>query len=71
MQFDFDPMRDVRFRGKALRDLTHREALDALVQALAQVKYLEATRPPGVWPSTIPLEGPLEPIPFPPRNDFL
>lgn len=71
MQFDFDPMRDVRFRGKALSDLTHRETLDALVQALAQVRYLEATRPPGVWPSVVPNEGPLTPIPFPPRSDFL
>ena len=71
MLLDFDPMRDVRFRGKALSELTHRETLDALVQALAQVRYLEMTRPPGVWPSTVPLEGPLRPIPVPPRSDFL
>ncbi|MGE8128914.1 hypothetical protein ACQKQD_18235 [Methylobacterium sp. NPDC080182] len=67
---DFDPKRHVRFRGKALNELTHQETLAALVQALERVAYLEATRPLGVRPSMVPTEGPTKPIPFPSRTEF-
>ena len=70
MTANFDPIRDVRFRGKALPDLTHAEMLEALTQALRQVRHLEETRPPGAWPSTIPATGPITPRPFPPSFPF-
>lgn len=65
---DFDPMTQARFRGKAPADLTPDEMRAALVQALKQVHYLEATRPPGAlrWDQY----DPTKPNPFPPRNKF-
>ena len=36
-----DRHNDVRFRGKAIDDLTREEAIEALRQALSQVKSLE------------------------------
>lgn len=37
---EFDPIRDVRFRGRELTDLTNAELLEALVFALKQVNAL-------------------------------
>lgn len=36
---------DVKFRGKAINDLTREEAIEALKQALGQVKFLERRIP--------------------------
>jgi hypothetical protein len=38
---DFDPMRDVHFRGKAIADLPPEETRDALVSALRHIHDLE------------------------------
>ena len=38
---DFEPIRDVLFRGKPLPALTPQEMLDALSMALKRVRYLE------------------------------
>jgi hypothetical protein len=38
---DFDPDRCVRFRGKPLSDLTREEAIEALKQALGEVRRLQ------------------------------
>jgi hypothetical protein len=37
---EFDPQRDVRFRHKLLRDLDKGELLEALCQALVELKRL-------------------------------
>ena len=41
VQPDFDPVRDVQFRGKQLTSLAREEALEALRAALLRVRDLE------------------------------
>jgi hypothetical protein len=38
---EFDPIQQVRFRGKALPDLSREEMLEALVQSLREVYTLK------------------------------
>lgn len=37
----FDPIREVRFRGKAIPDLTREEMQEALVSALKALRHME------------------------------
>ena len=63
---DFDPAKQVTFRGKRLAQLSHGETLEALISALKRVHYLEAIaggRHQGGWPvfgSVDPEQGALE-----------
>ena len=68
MQY-FDTMRDVRFRGKPLDQLTHDETCAALKQALERVKYLEDRLTTTLWAPSV-ADGPFRPIPSPPRHEF-
>jgi hypothetical protein len=66
MPNDFDPMRDVRFRGKPIAALTEPELRAALVQALDHIHFLEATRPQQAY---LPVNY-AEPAPIPPMIEF-
>ena len=56
---DFDPVRDVTFRGRAIAKLDRDELLDALVQALWRLHELEQ-------PARDPVFAPAHPSrPFP------
>lgn len=51
---DFDPVRDVKFRGRPISKLDRDELLDALIQALWRLRELEG-------PGTEPVYAPMQP----------
>lgn len=41
---DFDPIKEVKFRGKNINDMDRRELIEALCQALREVHALKRER---------------------------